>query len=285
MRRAVPLLVLLASACGVSLDDYPGRTCDEAHPCRAGRSCLGGFCFAPGELDGGSDAGAPPDAGRPDAGAPDAGTPDAGVPTWQQWLHGFTATTLDSNCSVVINPGLANTVSAAIASARDTEDTATADMNDPSRLPRGGNGRFRGRVSLSAPLSLQGLATFALVGTASGTPYLSLGFNRNGRLVVSSAAGTVGPAAITQAVAPDGGFRAGDYIVDVAWRQGGTRRVFVDDVLLDEVAVPAGGAATGPEQVRLGIERYDGDAGTGWSVVLSNWKLADDQSVPLGGPP
>lgn len=285
MRRAALFLAFLP-ACGVTLDDVPGRACDDAHPCRAGRSCLAGACWAPDELpDGGRGAGGGGGGGTGGGSTGGGAGGGLGQPVWLQRYDGFTGTTIKPNCSLTIDPTRANEVRSAIASANDAEDRATADLTDPTRLPVRLGGRFRGQVTLVAPLALGGLATFAYVGTRAGAPWASLGFDQAGRLVVSSAAGTVAPGAVTQRVSWDGGFRPGTYVVDVAWQQGGTRRVFVNDALLDEVALPAGGAATPADEVHLGIDRYDGDAGTGWSVILINWGLADDQAVTLGGPP
>jgi len=102
---------------------------------------------------------------------------------------------------------------------------------------------------------------------------------------VQSAAGTLAGTAVSQTVRPDGGFDRGDHLVDVSWQRGGVQRVTVDGVVLGEVPVPgAGGATLLPDEVRLGILGYAGDAGTGWTVSLSDWRLADDASLDLGAP-
>lgn len=274
-----------AAGCGVSLDDVPGRACDDAHPCREGRACIDGFCFSPEALDAGVDAGAT-DAGGRDAGGPDAGRFDAGPqPTWQQRLHGFTGTTVDANCSVDIDPSRGNRVLAIVSSTDDTRDTATADLDTPARLPGAAYGHLRGRVTLPAPLGLRSLATFALLTTADGGAWLRLGFDAQGRLVVQSDAMTLGSAAMNESFARDGGFGAGDYAVDVSWTRGGSRRVSLDNVTLADTPIGAPGGAAAPALLRLGIASYDGDAGTGWSVTLSGWQAADDPSVVLGDVP
>jgi hypothetical protein len=46
----------------------------------------------------------------------------------------------------------------------------------------------------------------------------------------------------------------------------------------------SGGATQPPTELSLGPTRYDGDAGSSFSVTLSGWQLADDLSVSLGVP-
>lgn len=292
MLRAPAALALCALvgavvACGLDLPDVPGRLCDDAHPCREGRSCVDGHCFSQAELDAGAatDAGAS-DAGPTDAGPPDAGEPDAGPqPVWQQRLHGFTGTTVDPSCTVNIDPSRGNRVLATIASAADNRDTATGDLDDPRRLPATLSGRLRGRVTLAAPLGLRGAASFLSLSAADGGDWVRVAFDAQGRLLVQSDATTLASAAMNEAFTRDGGFPAGDYVVDVRWERPGNRRVTLDGVVLADTPIGGGGRAQPPGLLRLGIVSYGGDAGTGWSVTLSGWQLADDLSVPLGDVP
>lgn len=278
----------LAVACGVHLDDLPGRACDDAHPCREGRACLDGFCFASDELDAGTDAGldaGPADAGV-DAGPGDAGAMDAGLaPLWRQKLHGFTGITVDSNCSVDIDPSRANRVLATISSSDDARDTATADLDTPGRLPGLAWGRVRGRVTLPAPLGLRGAATFASIDTADGRAWLRLAFDAQGRLLVQSDPMTLAGAAMNESFVRDGGFPAGDYSVDVTWDRTGNRRVALDGVILAETPIATPGGSQAPAVLHLGVVDYGGDAGTGWSVTLSGWEAADDPRAVLGDAP
>lgn len=279
----------LASACSVNLDDVPGRACDDAHPCREGRTCLDGFCFSPDERDAGRDAGAdagPLDAGAMDAGVGDAGVRDAGIaPVWRQQVHGFTGITVDGNCSVDIDPSRNNRVLAIIASSDDAHDTATADQDTPGRLPGPAWGRLRGRVTLPAPLSLRGVATFASLDTADGRAWLRLAFDAQERLLVQSDPLTLAGPAMNESFARDGGFPAGDYIIDVTWDRTGNRRVALDGVILAETPIATPGGSQAPAVLHLGIVSYDGDAGTGWSVTLSGWEAADDPRAVLGDAP
>jgi len=271
------LAVVGAGACGVNLDDAPGRLCDDTHPCREGRRCVDGACWSDAELD----AGLPPDGGAPDAGLPDAGP----QPLWQQRLHGFTGTTVDPACSVDVDPSRGNRVLAAIVSSNDARDTATADLDTAARLPGVGYGRLRGRITLPAPLLLRGEGIFASLSASGGGDWLRLGFDAQGQLLVVSDPQTLGGAAMIESFARDGGFGAGDYVIDVAWTRGGARVVTLDGVELARSAVPAGGAGVPPAALHLGIVSYGGDAGTGWTLSLSGWQLAGDPSVTLGDVP
>ncbi len=279
-------LASLASAvtgCGVSLDDAPGRACDEDRPCRAGRRCEGGRCLdeLPPPTDAGED-----DAGR-DAGRPDAGPIDAGpAPVWRQRVHGFTGSAVDATCSLSIDPARGNSVLASITSADDARDTAAATQDLAARLPGPGWGRLRGRVTLPALVSLRGTATFASVDTADGRAWLQLAFDAQGRLVVHSDDATLAAGALTERFTRDGGFPRGDYVVDVGWdRAAGVRRVALDDVTLAETPLGATGGAAAPAALRLGVIAYSGDAGSGWTVALSGWEAADDARSALGVDP
>lgn len=273
--RLCSVVSLLFAGCAIELDDVSGRACDEAHACRAPRTCISGRCLDLTPFDGGA-----PDSGLPD---PDAGA-DAGLPRWQQRLHGFTSTTVDPGCTVDIDPSRGNRVLATIAGPLDSQDTATAELLDLNRLPRTLEGRLRGRITLVAPLSVRGFVPLAYVGTQSGQAFARIGFDGAGRLVVESDAQTLGTAALVERFAVDGGFTAGDWVVEVAWRVGGARQVRLNDVLQADTAV-TGGATLPPGELSLGIARYDGDAGTAFTVTLSSWQLADDLFVPLGDQP
>lgn len=275
---SVVSLALLAG-CAIELDDLAGRACDEVHPCRAPRACVSARCVDFAQSDADVDAG-PGDAGLP---APDAGA-DAGWPRWQQRLHGFTSTTIDPGCSLDIDPSRGNRVLATIPGSLDTQDTATAEMVDLNRLPRTLEGRLRGRITLVAPLAVRGFVPVAFVGTQSGQAFARIGFDGAGRLVVESDAQTVGAAALTERFGVDGGFGAGDWVVEVAWRVGSARQVRINDVLQADTPV-VGGATLPPGELWLGIARYDADGGSAFTVTLSSWQLADDLLVPLGDQP
>ena len=277
---SVVSLVLLAG-CAIELDDVAGRACDDAHPCRSPRACVAARCVEPGLPDSGSDGG-PRDSGLP---SPDAGA-DAGLPRWQQRLHGFTGTTVDvdGGCTLDIDPSRGNRVLATVMGPGDDRDTASAEMIDVNRLPRTLEGRMRGRITLAAPLSVKGFVPVAFIGTQSGQAFARIGFDGAGALVVESDAQTVGASALSQRFFVDGGFTAGDWVVEVAWRVGAARQVRLNDVLVADTVL-AGGATLPPAELSLGIARYDGDAGGAFTVTLSSWQLADDLLVPLGDVP
>ena len=277
MRRLCSVVSLaLLAGCAIELDDLAGRACDDAHPCRAPRACIRSRCFDLTAPDGGADAGGF-DAGLP---APDGGTGDGGLPRWQQRLHGFNGSTVDPGCTLDIDSFRGNRVLATVVGPADNQDTALAELINVNLLPRTLEGRFKGRVTLAAPLSLRGFVPIGYLGTQTGQAFARLGFDAAGQLVVESDAQTVGAAALVERFAVDGGFTAGDWIVEVAYRVGATREVRVNDVLLRSTPV-SGGATVPPDELGLGIARYDGDAGNAFSVTLSGWQLADDLQVSL----
>jgi len=272
----------LFAGCSIELDDVPGRACDDQHACRAPRACIRGACLTPAEAD----AGVAGDAGVSDGGVLpfDAGTStDGGVARWQQRLHGFTGTTIDTNCALDIDPSRGNRVLATVLSADDAQDTATAEMVDVNRLPRTLEGRMRGRLTLPAPLAVRDFVPVVFLGTQTGLAFARVGFDGQGRIRVESDAQTVGSSALVERFSVDGGFSAGDWVVEVAWRAGVFREVRLNDVVLSTTTV-TGGATQPPDELSLGPARYDGDAGTAFSITLSGWQLADDLTVNLGVP-
>jgi hypothetical protein len=271
------VFAVVVSGCAVELNDVPGRACDDEHPCQTPRVCVLGTCQAPGDGDAG-----PGDGGLVDSGTGfDAGPlTDAGVARWQQRLHGFTSTTVDPGCMLDIDPLRGNRVLSTIKSTRDTEDTAIAAMVDVSRLPRGLEGRLRGRITLPAPLALRGFVPVAFVGTQTGQAFVRLGFDALGRLRVESDPQTVATAATTETFSVPGGFTAGDWIVEVMWRVGAVRQVRINDVLVGDLPLSGGGTVP-PNELSLGAARYDGDGGVPFSLTLSSWQLADELSVVL----
>ncbi len=270
----------LLGGCAIELDDVPGRACDESHPCRAPRACVNARCVDPSAPDAGRDAGLELDAGLPTA---DAGT-DAGLPRWQQRLQGFNGSTVDPTCTLDIDPSRGNRVLATVLGSGDAQDTALAEMIDLNHLPRSLEGRLRGRITLVAPLSVSGFVPLAYLGTQSGQAFVRIGFEASGQLVVESDAQTVGAAALVERFPVDGGFTAGDWIVEVAYRVGTAREVRINDVLQRYTSV-SGGATLPPAELSLGIARYDGTGGGAFSVTLSSWQLADDLLVTLGDQP
>ncbi len=280
IRLCSAVTLALFGGCAIELDDVPGRACDESHPCRAPRACVSARCVEPLAPDAGRDAGAALDAGLPPA---DAGT-DAGVPRWQQRLHGFTSTTIDPSCTLDIDPSRGNRVLATVLGSQDTQDTAVAEMIDLNRLPRSLEGRLRGRITLVAPVFVSGFVPLAYLGTQSGQAFARIGFDASGQLVVESDAQTVGSTALVERFSVDGGFTAGDWIVEVAYRVGTTREVRINDVLQRATTV-SGGATLPPSELSLGIARYDGTGGGAFSVTLSSWQLSDDLLVTLGDQP
>ena len=131
---------------------------------------------------------------------------------------------------------------------------------------------------------MKGFVPIAFLGTQSGQAFARIGFDGAGRLVVESDPQTVGATALSERFVVDGGFAAGDWVVEVAYRVGSARQVRLNDVLVADTVI-TGGATLPPAELSLGIARYDGDAGTAFTVALSSWQLADDLRVPLGDVP
>lgn len=290
LRRCLAASLVLLASCAVDLDDLEGRACDEQHPCRAPRSCVALRCVdAAPEPDGGAGGGGGAAVGGGAGGGSGGGggvvsPPDAGGARWQQRLHGFTSTTVEPGCTVDIDPLRGNRVQATIAGSADFEDTAVAELVDLNRLPRTLEGRLKGRVTLAAPLAVRGFVPLVSLGTQSGQAWVRAGFDGAGRLVVESDAQTLGAAALTERFSVDGGFTAGDWVLELAWRAGGFRQVRLNGALLADTPV-TGGASLPPGELGLGIARYDGDAGTAFTATLSAWQLADDLQVTLGDLP
>lgn len=211
---------------------------------------------------------------------PDAGTLDAGAPRWQQRLHGFTNSTVDTGCMLDIDPSRGNRVLATVVGSADNQDTAKAELVDVNRLPRTLEARVKGRITLAAPLDVRGFVPLIFLGTQSDQAFARVGFDATGALVVQSDAQTLGTAALVERFSVDGGFTAGDWTVEVAYRVGTAREVRINDARVSYATV-SGGATMPPDELSLGIARYDGDAGTAFSVTLSSWQLADDLLVTL----
>lgn len=273
------LLAVAFSACAVELNDVPGRACDEFHLCRAPRVCVSGACVDPSGAGGGGGA---VDSGMTGGGgSSDSGTAiDGGQARWQQKLHGFSDSNIESGCALDIDPLRGNRVLVTIQSTLDSEDTAVASMVDVARLPRGLEGRLRGRVTLPSPLALRGQLPFASLGSQTGQAWVRLSFDEQGALRVESDALTLGTTSLSETFRVDGGFPAGDTVFEVAWRAGSSRQVRINGALLADTPV-VGGATVPPNELTLGLARYDGTGGVPVSLTLSSWQLADELSVVL----
>lgn len=255
MYRVVLLTAVAVAlwACAVDLPDWSGRACDELHGCRAPRTCLAEVCV------------------------------DPVIPLWKQSVHGFTGRTVDLLCALEIDSLRGNRVTSTVNRANDSNDSATADQLDAGSLPMTGNGRIRGWFQLPAAPNLTNTSVFLWLAGPTKT-LLSLAFDSSGRLVAHTSAGMVGPTGLTSTITWTGGFvPSQDYLVEVAWQRDSYRRVYINGNSVAELN-GLGDAGTGrewPDQLKLGIYRYDGDAGAGWSIALFDWQLTDDPSVVL----
>ena len=119
--------------------------------------------------------------------------------------------------------------------------------------------------------------------TSAGNVVLSLTFDTNEALVCRSDPGFVLAQGATQTVTWPGGFTANtDFTLDVTWKRGEYRRLSVNGTQLLDLQQPAdAGPLEAPDTLRLGITGYSGTSDAGWSIILNDWRLADDPSVPL----
>ncbi len=232
-----------------------------------------------GGSGGGSTGGGSGGTGGTGGGAPF----DAGFPIWTQADDGFTGQAIDNGCTLVIEAANGNRVLSTIKSANDLEDRASADQRDAGVLPKTGNGRLVGTFRLPVNPGLKSTSAFFHLGNGT-TPHLQLGLNGNGQLYIRSEANTIGPVYRQDNVTWDGGFKLNtDYALDVTWRRGNYRRVKINGVTVVEannLGAPTV-ALVRPDNLRLGIGPYDGDADAGWSAIFSDWQLADDPGVVL----
>ncbi len=150
-------------------------------------------------------------------------------------------------------------------------------------MPKTGNGRIRGKFQLPAALKLNNNSTFLWLALGS-KPLIQLYFNASGQLVTNSAAGMLGPGQVQNSITWTNGFQPNvDYLVEIAWQRGSYRRIWINGTQVAQATTLTGdaGVLEVPDQLRLGIYRYDGAADAGWSVTLSDWQLTDNPSVVL----
>lgn len=190
--------------------------------------------------------------------------------------------TEDTGCTATIDPSRGNVVVASSQSTRDAEDTASADVLAPLPLPMTLEGAVRGRLTLGATPRLQGAVPFLELGAQPSRVHLQLSIASAQELGVSSQAGTVADQAVSARYRVDGGWQRGDYLFEVRWRRGESRRVLLDGQLLGEVPLPAAGAGTPPDRLRLGILRMEGTDGGPFSLTMTGWQLGDRLDTPLG---
>jgi hypothetical protein len=183
---------------------------------------------------------------------------------WRQTVDGFSS--MDVRTGATLSLGDGNAVTSTVPSASDAQDRATAIATMP--LPGSGDGHLNGTFRLPSALELSGTSTWLYLGT-DAQEVVSLAFDSTGALVCAS-----------QSATWSGGFSAGvDYTVDLTWQHGSFLHLAVNGTLL--LSGSRDPAIVVPDQLRLGIFHYDGDADAGWSITLSNWQLAADPGTPL----
>jgi hypothetical protein len=285
MRRLAWVSALaVAVACGVDLPDTPGRSCDDDHPCRNGRTCVAGRCFDDTSLDDGGGGGAGGGGGGNGGGVGGGGgggsSVDAGRVLWVQGVHGFTGQDALTGCMVNIETTFNNRVVSTIASS--VQNRAVAINAAAATLDLNGNGRLRGKFQIPQPLTLKGNSSWLFVGPVSA-PVIQFRFTSSGTLECFSAAGTLDPSAITQTITFGGGFQPNvDYLVDVTWKRGVFRDVAINGTTqLQATLTPPSTAFVKPTEMRLGINNYGGTADAGWTITLSDWALGEEPETPL----
>ncbi len=250
----------------------------------------GGGGAAGGGLGGNGGAGTGGGAGGGTGGgtATGGGTGGGGIvspPLWSQAAHGFTGQAVLGSATLEVDALRGNRVVSTIKTASDTADRATAIHADAGRLPATGNGRIRGRFQLPSTLKLTSNSYWLYLARGTNNrQLLQLSFNSTGQLVAYSAPGMLGPNAVTNTITWTNGFQPNvDYLVEVEWRRGQYRRVSINGTQVASATGLTGdaGVLETPDNLRLGIHRYDGAADAGWSITLFDWQLTDNPSVIL----
>ena len=239
---------------------------------------------AGGTGGGGGIGGAGGGTGGSGGGAGGAGGGISLPPLWKQGVHGFTTQSVLGSATLEVDSTRANRVASTIQNSLDTNDRATANQTDGGRLPKTGSGKIRGRFQIPSALKLTNSSTFLWLATGT-KPLVQLYFNSAGQLVTFSAPGMLAPGSVANTITwADGGFRPGiDYLVEVEWQRGNYRRVWINGALLAQATGLTGdaGILEVPDQLRLGIYRYEGTSDAGWSIALTDWQLTDNPSVVL----
>ena len=172
-------------------------------------------------------------------------------------------------------------------SSKDNEDTASANVLAPLRLPTKLEGRVRGRLTLGSTPRLVGNAPFVELGAnMTSQVHLQLAISPSNELVVSNQAMTVSDNAISTRFPIDGGWQRGDYLFEVRWRRGESRTVWLNGQLLGDVPLPSNTVMAPPDRFRVGLMRVDGPPDGGpFSVTVNSWQLAEDADAVLGDVP
>jgi hypothetical protein len=262
--------LLLTSACILEFDDAASRRCDLSHPCSAEKRCIDGFCVVPASSD---------------AGPVDPGDGGQTMPRilWSQATDGFEGQFADPNCTVAIDRGAQNRLTATVAGSSGKGDSAVGEILQVSRLPRGASGRIRGKVTLTSALHVPGKLTFLWLDKQQENPtrpWLAVGMTPDSKLVVNSAPDTMAANDVTQSYQVPGGFPAGTYTIDVQWFLGEKRQVALNRMLVSEAVLPR--ATTGaydPDRLRVGIRYIEGEDGGMTSLSVSDWQTAEDPTA------
>lgn len=207
---------------------------------------------------------------------------DAGQALWSQARDGFNAQVVDNACSLEIDTLRGNKVVATVISAADNSDTAVAEQLDGSVLPTTGNGHFYGKFQLPDTLALTNTSPWLYLGTSSKA-LVQLSFDSQGRMVCTSSSGMLASTGVTQNVTLGGGFMPNtDYVIDMTWRTGDFLKVVLNGMTVANVTgLTAPTTMTKPDRLLLGIKQYDGDGGMGWTITLTDWALADQDTKVL----
>jgi hypothetical protein len=209
------------------------------------------------------------------------------APIWRQPNDGFDPTpTLDMGCTVMVDAANGNQANCASMAGADSQDSASADVKDATKLPTTFEGAVKGKLILTARPTAQGNIPFCeLSYTQSMNIHLQLAITPQGELQVSNQAATVSDNAVSNTYAVPGNFGAGTYTFEVRWKRGGMRQVWVNGSMVGMAALAASGnpPANTPDRFRLGIMRVDGpDTGPGANLAVRAWQLGDRENSTLG---
>lgn len=265
---AVCLGLLSASACRIQLDDPYGRACDEEHPCSEGRVCFESTCRLPSELPG-SDAG--------DAGA----ETDAGHPflVWSQTAVGFDdLDTCSDGCQAMVTAAEGNKVWLDVPQSA-TSGYSYAVIDEHDRLPATVEGRLRGRVILHHTFSSEPTCRILELLDTSGQALLDLRVTNSGALQLSSSAGTLTASGNTSGPSSLKLSSGQEYVLELAWRQGAWRRLWVNGTAVFDESLPSYSEENAAPRQLL-FQSYPMSDGA-CEVTFVSWKLTSDPETPI----
>ena len=241
------------AACSVQINDYRGRACDMTHPCVDGWTCVAGTCQSG-----------------------DGGPASDGGPVWRQWVDGFTSAQVIPSTCCTLDAG--SSADGNVVTAHNAAEGAATALGAYA-MPNA-EGQVRGHLKTTDSLPVDQTGDLVTMTDAAGNPFLRLSLTGAGNLTVYSGPGALQADALSGSGTIPGWATNTDFLIEVAWAQGGARTTTVNGAPF--LSSTAGSGATGAtlRNVSLGLTT---DAGTnpGFSVTLSRWQIGPDPNVTL----